>query len=63
MIDTSVAAAGTILEPLGTKAVIVFLDNSSKTSCQDNNLSEPIRRAVQVYLDETHLCFHFLHLL
>ena len=64
VIDISVAATGTILEPLvGTKAIIVFLVNSSKTSCQDNNLSEPIRRAVQVYLDETHLCFHFLHLL
>ena len=60
VIDISVAATGTILEPLvGTKAIIVFLVNSSKTSCQDNNLSQPIRSAVQVYLDENHLFFLF----
>ena len=60
MIDTSVAATGTLLVPLvGTKAIIVFLVNSSKTSCEDNNLRQPIRSAVQVYFVEN----HFLHFL
>ena len=41
VIDTSVAATGTLLEPYDTKTIIILLVFSSKTSCQNNNLNQP----------------------